>query len=361
MTLGEKLSKLRKENNYTQEQLANVLGVSRQAISKWESNITYPETEKLIRMSKLFHCTTDYLLLEEEETTKNTEPNNSHPASPNNRIFIESPLTKSLVSCFKVTASPVIAPTKDQPKYLLLGVDKVTVLGEHTTQLGWYATEEDIQREISEISSAIRNGESSYTIKYNVEVDTKLFNVLMKKTQTEELTDHPLKRVMRGRKSKKTVCGMPLWHIGKNAKGFIAVGLNARGIIAIGLKATGIVSLGMLSIGLLSIGVFALGILSAACFSIGVFATGAISLGIISLGAIAVGNFSIGALAIGKYFALGDNARAMIAVGDTEATGSVFQRIGKLTAEDVSTLKALLDTTVPSYLSWAKEIIKTLL
>lgn len=36
MTLGEKLSKLRKENNYTQEQLADVLGVSRQAISKWE-------------------------------------------------------------------------------------------------------------------------------------------------------------------------------------------------------------------------------------------------------------------------------------------------------------------------------------
>lgn len=53
MTLGEKLSKLRKENNYTQEQLADILSVSRQAISKWESNITYPETDKLIRMSEL--------------------------------------------------------------------------------------------------------------------------------------------------------------------------------------------------------------------------------------------------------------------------------------------------------------------
>ena len=66
MTLGDKLSRLRKENNYTQEQLADVLGVSRQAISKWESNITYPETDKLVRMSKLFHCTTDYLLLDED-------------------------------------------------------------------------------------------------------------------------------------------------------------------------------------------------------------------------------------------------------------------------------------------------------
>lgn len=73
MTLGDKLSKLRKENYYTQEQLADVLGVSRQAISKWESNITYPETDKLVRMSKLFHCTTDYLLKDAEETDRKNQ------------------------------------------------------------------------------------------------------------------------------------------------------------------------------------------------------------------------------------------------------------------------------------------------
>ena len=75
MTLGEKLSKLRKENNYTQEQLADVLGVSRQASSKWESNITYPETDKLVRMSKLFHCTTDYLLLDKDEMDTDEDQN----------------------------------------------------------------------------------------------------------------------------------------------------------------------------------------------------------------------------------------------------------------------------------------------
>ena len=70
MTLGEKLSKLRKEYNYTQEQLAEILGVSRQSISKWESDIAYPETEKLIELGKLFECSMDYLL--KDEVTERT-------------------------------------------------------------------------------------------------------------------------------------------------------------------------------------------------------------------------------------------------------------------------------------------------
>ena len=71
MTLGEKLSRLRKEYNYTQEQLADVLGVSRQSISKWESDIAYPETEKLIELGKLFECSMDYLL--KDDVTEKTD------------------------------------------------------------------------------------------------------------------------------------------------------------------------------------------------------------------------------------------------------------------------------------------------
>ena len=62
MTTGEKLQRLRKENNYTQEELAEIMNVSRQSISKWESDIAFPETEKLIALSKLYHCSIDYLL-----------------------------------------------------------------------------------------------------------------------------------------------------------------------------------------------------------------------------------------------------------------------------------------------------------
>lgn len=83
MTFGEKLSKLRRENNYTQEQLADILSVSRQSISKWESDVTYPETDKLIRLSELFRCSLDYLLKDgkqQEAPLGTTIP--PSPASP---------------------------------------------------------------------------------------------------------------------------------------------------------------------------------------------------------------------------------------------------------------------------------------
>ena len=74
MTFGEKLSKLRKEYNYTQEQFADILDVSRQSVSKWESDITYPETDKLIKMGKLFKCSMDYLLNDDITEKQGTQP-----------------------------------------------------------------------------------------------------------------------------------------------------------------------------------------------------------------------------------------------------------------------------------------------
>lgn len=68
MTLGQKLTHLRKDNNLTQEQFAEMMKVSRQSISKWELGTVYPDTEKLIRISKIFHCSLDYLLKDEIES-----------------------------------------------------------------------------------------------------------------------------------------------------------------------------------------------------------------------------------------------------------------------------------------------------
>ena len=67
MTFGEKLQKLRTRAGLSQDQLAELLDVSRQAVSKWERNEAMPEAEKLVRISRQFGVSTDYLLLEELE------------------------------------------------------------------------------------------------------------------------------------------------------------------------------------------------------------------------------------------------------------------------------------------------------
>lgn len=258
LTFGEKLAKLRRQSNYTQEQLAEILGVSRQAVSKWESGVTYPETEKLLRIGELFDCSMDELL-------------------------------------------------KDAPP----------------------------------------------------------------KRDAPPAQDMPFLPRLRERKSEKTVFGMPLWHVGRNARGFVAVGFRARGVIAVGLRARGLVSVGMLSLGLISFGMLSVGLLAfgllavgglaAGCFAAGLAAAGAVCLGVVSLGAAAVGDFSVGALALGKYFAMGDHAQAMIALGETKAVGSVFQSLGELTAQERETVKGLLDSVVPACFSWAKAWIMLLI
>ena len=67
MTFGEKLQKLRARAGLSQDQLAELLDVSRQAVSKWERDEAMPEAEKLVRISRQFRVSTDYLLLEELE------------------------------------------------------------------------------------------------------------------------------------------------------------------------------------------------------------------------------------------------------------------------------------------------------
>lgn len=62
MTIGERLLKLRKERNLSQEELANVLDVSRQTISKWETDQSVPDFDKIIPLCEYFGITSDELL-----------------------------------------------------------------------------------------------------------------------------------------------------------------------------------------------------------------------------------------------------------------------------------------------------------
>ena len=68
MKLSDKIIKLRKTNGWSQEELAEKLDVSRQAISRWESAAAQPDATNILKLSKLFGVTTDYLLNEEYES-----------------------------------------------------------------------------------------------------------------------------------------------------------------------------------------------------------------------------------------------------------------------------------------------------
>ena len=62
MNIADRIQYLRKQKGYSQEELAEKVGVSRQAVSKWESEQSTPDLEKVIAMSELFEVTTDYIL-----------------------------------------------------------------------------------------------------------------------------------------------------------------------------------------------------------------------------------------------------------------------------------------------------------
>ena len=70
MALSEKLYTLRKKSGLSQEQLAEQLNVSRQAISKWESGTSIPESDKLISISNYFNVSLDYLMKEDNAQSK---------------------------------------------------------------------------------------------------------------------------------------------------------------------------------------------------------------------------------------------------------------------------------------------------
>ena len=107
MSFGENLKNVRKQRGVTQEELAEILGVSRQAISKWESDSGYPETEKLLVISKTLNISIDYLLndvtvMKEKEKTEEK----SVVYAPTGKIAITTYDNKNVVFCKSVKTSP---------------------------------------------------------------------------------------------------------------------------------------------------------------------------------------------------------------------------------------------------------------
>ncbi len=73
MTIGEKIAKLRVANNISQEQLAEKIAVSRQSISKWEMDQSYPQIENVLQLCSIFKISTDELLKDDISLTRSTD------------------------------------------------------------------------------------------------------------------------------------------------------------------------------------------------------------------------------------------------------------------------------------------------
>ncbi|MCM1150027.1 MAG: helix-turn-helix domain-containing protein, partial [Butyricicoccus sp.] len=123
MTTGDKIAKLRRENNYTQEQLADIFGVSRQSISKWESGAAYPEVDKLIRMGELFGCTMDYLLKDEITEPSAVSPPPAAPPHGTNDILTSSLRIRERTSEHRLWGMPLWQVGKNARAVVAVGVN----------------------------------------------------------------------------------------------------------------------------------------------------------------------------------------------------------------------------------------------
>ncbi len=81
MIFADKIVALRKKNGWSQEELAEKMEVSRQSVSKWESAQSVPDLEKVLRLSRLFGVSTDYLLKDEQEEVEYSEAQDELPSA----------------------------------------------------------------------------------------------------------------------------------------------------------------------------------------------------------------------------------------------------------------------------------------
>ena len=174
MSFSENLKQIRKEHHLSQEELAELLDVSRQAVSKWEQDQGYPEVEKLLLLSNKLNVSLDALM----EVGMNCDAGAKNKTISGS-IVINSPYENVIATCCKVTASGKMHGGKKSPQYALFGFDRggSNFWGELTTFLGWYADEDQISKEIEEIYRAISKGIPTYTLKYSAKTEHRWASV----------------------------------------------------------------------------------------------------------------------------------------------------------------------------------------
>lgn len=181
MSFSTNLKALREEKKISQEQLAELLNVSRQAVSKWETDGGYPETEKLIQIAQKLDVSLDSLLLDQQliDGSGNDLKNDSVVFPVNRTISIKSKDGKFIDAFYKFRIRKIILAKKEGPNCLLCGTNSSFFLGgDNSVEMGYYDTYEDAHKELSEIYKAMQNGADMYQLVYTTDAKPRWFTVI---------------------------------------------------------------------------------------------------------------------------------------------------------------------------------------
>ena len=174
MSFSENLQAIRKKNRLSQEELAELLGVSRQAVSKWELGEGYPEVEKLLILSKKLNVSLDGLMtgsIPGDDVRETGRPGIIRVISPNEGVIMD---------ISKVVRSQEFRGGKNSPKYALFASNgkEMSFWGAQNTLLGWYRNLEDVNTEIKGIQKALDAGDASYVLQLSVKCRQNLFRTI---------------------------------------------------------------------------------------------------------------------------------------------------------------------------------------
>ena len=172
MSFGENLQRIRRKNSLSQEGLAEMLGVSRQAVSKWELGDGYPEVDKLLLLSKKLNISLDSLLGDENTAAPERE------RKPADTIRIVSPHEGVIVSASKVTRSQRFKGGKNSPQFALYASRGNDLSFSQNTFLAWYRDLDDVTRELAGIQAALDAGAASYTLQFSVKCKQNLLRTM---------------------------------------------------------------------------------------------------------------------------------------------------------------------------------------
>ena len=284
MTFAQVLTQLRREKGLSQEQLADLMDVSRQAVSKWEAGQSMPDLTRLVALAELFGVSLDALVRPDRAGAAAACPEEAqigtaHPGSAYSSgaqtgaahlgaVHPEAaaPHSKAAASAFAAQAVPA-------------------------AQSG--AAREPAAGPAAGMVRVEAQGRTFYMPAGSVVAITPGYEY----------------------KSERTLFGLPLVHINigyglRGAKGVFALGNYAVGVVAVGGFSAGLVGIGGLSAGLL---------LAFGGVALGGIALGGLAVGGIALGACAVGAYALGAAAVASKAAVGVSALAPVSAGMNES------------------------------------------